>query len=238
MHPSPARVPRNRMSLPAAVIAVLIGAGCAGRVARIGEEPARPIVHHAITATLDVAAHSICVEDRVRLTAPPPAGEPWRFLLHEDLEIESVQHAGAALSFNVRSGWNPRHFWRRPPYAELGDYDLAREIAVLPPTRWEAEAPELVITYEGVIADSLHPPERAYGHSFETTTGRIVAEGAYLGGDTFWVPWGGEGAFTFDLEVAAPADWRTISQGDLRFAEGRGVVDFGRNSASVLDEGL
>jgi aminopeptidase N len=213
--------PRRRL-LPAALIAIFVAAKVAtAPAARAADEPARPIVHHEITASLDVAANSIRVEDRVRLAAPPPAGEPWRFLLHQDLEIESVQHDGTPLSFDSRAGWNPRHFWRRPPYAELGDYDIAREIAVLPPSRWRSETPELVITYAGVIADSLHPPERAYGHSFETTTGRIVAEGAYLGGAAFWVPWSGEGLFTFALEVVAPADWRTISQGDLRIAQER-----------------
>ncbi len=221
MHDNPAGIPRNCLLLGAAVIALVVGANAAAPAARASEEPARPIAHHDITATLDVEAHSIRVEDRARLASPPAAGEPWRFLLHEDLEIESVQHDGATLSFNARPGWNPRHFWRRPPYAELGGYDIAREIAVLPPSEWRSESPELVITYAGVIADSLHPPERAYGHSFETTTGRIVAEGAFLSGGTFWIPWGGEGLFTFALEVDAPSDWRTASQGDLMLAEVR-----------------
>ena len=177
-----------------------------------------PPVHHDVTATLNVAEHRVEVVDAVRLAAPLPVGREWRFLLHSGLEPTAARlgEDGPVLRISRFEGWNPRHFWRRPPYAELAGWDVAREIAVAPPPGgWGAEPPTIVLEYAGVIADSLLAPERAYDRSFETTTGRIVDAGAYLAGSTFWVPWSGSDPVTFDLEATGPVGWRTVSQGGL-----------------------
>jgi hypothetical protein len=181
------------------------------------EAPAPPVVRHEVSASLDVPAHRIDVTDVIHVTAPP-RGEPVRFLLNRNLEIRSVRLApdDARVTWRAGDRWDPRHFWRRPPYGELDGFEPAREVQVEPPAAgWGGTVVTLQVEYGGVIADSLHAPERAYGRSFETTSGRIVAEGAYLTGGTFWVPWSGDGLFAFDLTVESPADWRVISQGDL-----------------------
>ena len=93
-----------------------------------------------------------------------------------------------------------------------------------PPAGWGEKPPAITLRYGGVVADSLHAPERAYGRSFETTTGRIVDRGAYLAASTLWVPWSGDDLLRFDLTVRGPADWRVVSQGDLA----RDELDGGR----------
>jgi len=179
-----------------------------------------PVAHHRVEAALDVPAHRIAVLDAVRLAAAPGPGEPWRFLLHRDLRIEDIRLDGVELRWTARDGWSPRDFWARPPYAELERFAIARQVDVdAPPTGWGDAPPELTIRYAGVVADSLHAPERAYGRSFETTSGRIVDRGAYLAGGTFWVPWTGDDPFRFDLTVTGPASWRVVSEGDLALDE-------------------
>ncbi len=191
--------------------------------------PGCPPAHHDVRITaMDPATGRVAVEDVVRLDAPPAADAPWRFVLNRNLEVTSVRAGDEALAVTARPRFDPRHFWARPPYAELEGWDLVREFEVAPPRGGWGERPRrLALSYEGVIADSLHAPVREYGRSFETTSGRVVPEGAFLAGGTFWIPWSGEGLFTYDLTVASPAAWRTMSQGDLvedREADGARVM--------------
>ncbi len=184
-----------------------------------------PITHHRLETALDVAAQRITVQDDVTLAAVPRPGEPWRFLLHADLAIEDVRHGEVTLEWDAGDGWNPRHFWRRPPYAELARFEIAREVEVSPPpSGWGDGPPVLTVRYAGVIADSLHSPERAYGRSFEWTSGRIVEAGAFLSGSTFWIPWAGDDPFRFDLTVTSSVDWRVVSEGDLAADEASETV--------------
>lgn len=186
---------------------------------------AAPIEFHAIRASLDVPAHRIEVRDVVHIGRILPDDVPFRFVLNRHLDVAAVYASvgiGKALydenavPFTVQDRFDPKHFWEHPPYAELEGWDLVREIVVPPPPGgWGSEPPRLRVEYAGVIADSLHAPVREYGRSFESTSGRIVDEGAFLSAATFWVPWSGEGLFTYDLRVEGPAEWRMISQGDL-----------------------
>jgi hypothetical protein len=125
----------------------------------------------------------------------------------------------------IREGFKPRHFWERPDYERLDDYAVAREITLRSPAGGWPEAPRITLRYAGAVYDSLRPPEVAYGRSFETTSGLIDERGAYLAGSTFWIPWSGEGLFTFRLRVRVPTGWESVSQGE--WAE-RGKAEDGR----------
>ncbi len=203
-----------RLAVVAALILAVFGPARSVAAADLAFPPA----HHAVHAVLDVPGHRITVIDEVRLVRAPEAGEPWRFLLHSALEPTTARlgTGGPELAIEILERWNPRHFWKRPPYAELGNWDVAREIELAAPRGgWGATGPTIILEYAGVVADSLHRPERAYGRSFETTTGRIVDQGAFLAGGTFWLPWAGDAPASFDLTVEGPAGWRTVSQGRL-----------------------
>jgi hypothetical protein len=179
---------------------------------------AAPILRHEVQAKLDVPAHSLEAAAVVRFAAPA-AGEPIRFLLHRGLVVRGVarEPSGEPLTWRDSDRWDPRHFWSRPPYGELEAFEPAREVEVpAPASGWGGGIVALSVQYAGVVADSLHEPAESYGRSFETTSGRIVSQGAYLGGGTFWVPWSGDALFPFDLEVESPSDWRVVSQGELR----------------------
>jgi hypothetical protein len=179
---------------------------------------ATPVVRHEVRVALDVPAHRLEATDVVRFAAPAH-GEPVRFLLHRSLEIRhvAVEPAGEPTAWRDSDRWDPRHFWMRPPYGELEAFEPAREVEVpQPASGWSGGFVTLRVGYGGVVADSLHEPEESYGRSFETTSGRIVEQGAYLGGGTFWVPWSGDALFAFDLAVEGPAEWRIVSQGELR----------------------
>ncbi|NNE43642.1 MAG: hypothetical protein HKN12_05500 [Gemmatimonadetes bacterium] len=199
-----------------AVMAV-VGTVAMGLVAAPGPavaaSTASPILRHEVDVTLNVAENRLDAVDRIRVAAPA-SGEPVRFLLNRELDVRAVRTGGRDLDFQAHDRWFPRHFWRRPPFADLGEFEAAREIEVPePPVGWSAGVLTVEVEYGGVIADSLHSPERAYGRSFETTTGRIVERGAYLTGSTFWVPWSGDGLFPFEMTVSVPEEWRSVSQG-------------------------
>ncbi len=160
-----------------------------------------------------IEGHRLEVTDRVRFSGPPDPSAPLHLLLGRSLVLDAVTLEGEPLVFHEQEGFTPRHFWRRPPYDRLGDYDAAREITVSPPAKaWPAD-PVLVFRYAGAVYDSLHPPKVAYQRSFETTTGLIDERGALLSGTTFWLPWCGEGTFTYVLDAITPEGWESVSQG-------------------------
>lgn len=187
----------------------------------IEDSESKYVLQHLIDVRLDVPAHSIAVKDTVRIFYPETiksfngsSRKEIRFLLHRDLKIRSVRVNGKKVDAKPSDGWDPRHFWDRPPYAELEGFEIAQEYTL--PLKALTENPiRVVLEYSGVIADSLHAPDVAYGRSFETTSGRIVDQGAYLAGSTFWVPWFGDHLLLFDLTVDLPKEWKVISQGDL-----------------------
>ena len=209
----------RRSELPAPRRALLGIVACAATFTAV--LPAVPaaageVTHHDLRVRVDVRGSRIEVVDRVRV----PAGDV-RFLLHRDLAIQGIDGPRGPCTWMDEAHWNPRHFWDRPPYQELDAFDVVREIAVAAADT-DAAVLELTIRYAGVIADSLHAPDRAYGRGFESTSGRIVSEGAFLAGGTFWLPWFGDGLVTFDLTVETPAEWRVVSQGELAGDEATG----------------
>ena len=80
---------------------------------------------------------------------------------------------------------------------------------------------ELVIeiAYAGAVYDSLHAPEVAYQRSFEKTSGLIDERGAFLFGGSFWIPWVGEGTFTYELTTLTPEGWERTDLGHLTARE-------------------
>lgn len=150
-----------------------------------------------------------------------PTSKPASFVLHRGLEVGLAARLGSRspkrdLRVESLDRLDPRAHWRRPPYEALAGYEHGRTVLI----HWDdpsvlvwPESIDLVLSCSGVIADSLRAPDVAYGRSFETTTGLIENRGVYLSGGTFWVPWRPDELFTFDLMVASPDGWRTVSQG-------------------------
>jgi aminopeptidase N len=193
-----------------------------------------PSLQHDIRATIDPARNWLEVTDRVELAGPPGAEQPLYLLLHRDLEVESVDISGAPLVVDVGDGFNPRHFWKRPDYERLESYAAARELTIHPPAAGWPDEIRITLRYAGAVYDSLRPPEVAYGRGFETTHGLIGERGAYLAGQTFWIPWSGEDLFRYRLEASVPSGWESVSQGT--WAERRVTGDGRVESLWVVDD--
>jgi hypothetical protein len=172
-----------------------------------------PVVSHSIQAAIDPARNRLEVTDILEMGPTPDRSTPLHLLLHADLEVASIDLDGAALSFDAAKGFKPRHFWRRPDYARMDRYAVAREITVRPPDGGWPDAPRVTLRYAGAVYDSLKPPEVAYGRGFDTTSGLVGERGAYLAGSTFWIPWSGDQLFRYRLEATVPAGWESLSQG-------------------------
>lgn len=171
--------------------------------------------HHILTVSIDPATHTVSVRDSVRVPLRETDGKTLRFLLHRDLQLLGVHCERGTAFYDPAANFDPRHFWEHPPYDELAGFELATERTVHLPSGDLPDTVSFVIKYGGIIADSLHTPEVAYGRSFETTSGRIVDQGAFLSGASFWVPWFRDQLVTFDLKASAPLEWATVSQGQL-----------------------
>ncbi len=182
--------------------------------------------HHDLQAALSIGDHGLRVSDRITVESGPNRQAPLRFLLHRGLTLSRARLDSEELQSGVRDGFNPRHFWRRPPYDRLEDYEIAREWTLTAPEGgWPAKF-SVDLEYSGAVFDSLHAPKVAYQRSFETTTGLITQRGAFLSGATFWLPWCTDDTFTYDLIITTPADWESISQGRRahREVDGQGRI--------------
>jgi hypothetical protein len=189
-----------------------------GRAAEEAAPNARgwPILSHHVEASLEPGRHELVASDRwvVRAAAPDV---PYEFLLHRDLDVHSLRASrdGVAvpLQFEELPRWRPRDFWRRPPFRELAGYAVAREIRVQPPEGGWGNEITFEMDYAGAVYDSLHAPPVAYSRGFEQTSGLIDPRGAYLHGQSFWVPWSSEDRFVFELSTTLSHGWESMSQG-------------------------
>jgi aminopeptidase N len=192
----------------------LLGAAASAQGVRAAPaDPSRPVVRHDIQARIDPSASGLTVVDRMVVQPPSDADAPLHFLLNENLIVDGVELDGEPLAHRVRSGWQPRDFWRRPDFAELEAFAIARQHTLqAPPAGWPSPA-TITVRFHGVVLDSLKAPKVAYSRGFETTSGLILERGAYLEGATFWIPWTSEDLFTFRLQTVLPRGWHSMSQG-------------------------
>ncbi|MCA9727679.1 MAG: hypothetical protein KC729_08345 [Candidatus Eisenbacteria bacterium] len=205
------------------------------------ENPQRAaIVHHLVSARVDPDRNRLEASDRLTIVHPAgiPATTPFSFLLWRDLallEVSAVEGGDGAsndairLAFADRDRLQARSFWKRPPYDELGGYELARQVDLTLEGRstWP-ETLAVTVQYAGTVLDSLHPPRVAYARSFDTTAGLIMKEGAFLAGSTFWIPSRPEEVYTFELRAEVPQGWRSVSQGRMATARDNGDWNFTR----------
>lgn len=190
--------------------------------ARGGEIPANPsggiISHHSLRAAIDTTTAGLTVIDTLTILHRPAtsAAQKFPFMLARSLEIDGVE--GLGLGVTAQPGkLSPRDYWREPPYDELGGYDRARTIALIP-TQFDGLWPEsmrVVVRFHGTVYDSLRAPKAAYARGFENTAGLIDPRGAFLSGGTFWIPSRPDERFTFRCALETPSGWHGVSQGGL-----------------------
>jgi len=201
-------------------VSVLLVSPSLVAAAGIGDSPSGgAITRHSLHARIDPSTARLSVTDTVTIAHAPriPADQPFPVLLSRALAIEKSTGINLAVMAKSDSGLRPRDYWESPPYDELDGYERARTVWIAPEKAkgdWP-ESARIVLTYSGVVYDSLQPPKAAYARGFENTSGLIDPRGAFLSGGTFWVPSRPEERFTFRLAIETPADWRGVSQGAL-----------------------
>ncbi len=190
--------------------------------APIGDNPAGgAIASHRLTATIDPATASLVVADTLTIVHRPgiPRSVQFPVLLARSLKLTRVTGLDLPMVIHEER-LRPRDYWHSPPYEELGGYERARSIFLAPsgaPADWPEEV-RVVFIYEGVVCDSLRPPEAAYARGFETTSGLVDPRGAFLSGASFWVPSRPDERFTFRCTLRTPIGWRGVSQGKSLFS--------------------
>ncbi len=173
------------------------------------------IDHHRIAAWLSPDGAHLEIRDELSVASAAGSHEPLRFLLHRDLDVTSCRVDGRAVDLVEDVAFDPRHFWAHPDYAALASYGHAHEIEIAAPSDgWTADT-RVVLEYGGRVYEPLEAPEVEYGRSFETSSGLIDPRGAYLGGETFWLPSVPDDLVTFELTATVPDPWDVVSQGRL-----------------------
>ena len=153
-----------------------------------GAALAAGVVHHDLSVTIEPAAHTLSVRDRLTFPAPP-AGEVV-VTLHPGLN-PSVEEAGARLE---EAG---------------GDAGFSRYRLTLP-----AGATAATIAYRGAIDHPLEQVGEEYARGQQETRGTISEAGVFLTGASGWYPaLPGGGTLTFALAVDLPEGWDAVSQG-------------------------
>ena len=100
--------------------------------------------------------------------------------------------------------------------------------------RTAAPATTLRLSYEGPVDFGLGDQREEYTRGFRETTGLLNDKGVYLSGGTFWYPYFDSELIEFDVTVAQPHNWHTISQGNGTSRGGDGRARWQSNGA--MDE--
>jgi hypothetical protein len=179
-------------------------------------------VHHEVDVRLDPATAGLQATDRLTLVhaKDTPADLKTPFLLNSDLRISGITCVPALpIRWIDHERWEPRDFWDRPEYPELGGLDHARQVDLVLDTKQRgATWPEtllVIVRFEGTVYDSLKPPAAAYQRGFETSMGLIDPRGVFLAGGTLWHPHRFGQPFAFRVTTEIPADWEAVSQGEM-----------------------
>jgi hypothetical protein len=205
----------------AASIAILLVVGGVGGLA--GDLP-----RHEISGRIEPASHRLEVRDRITLP-PALAGAGLEFVLNARLEIagsdpplERVPLGDTAPLFGINSSGD--------------EADEAEEGVELARYRLQA-VPEdgvLELSYAGELYYELSDEREEYTRGFRETAGVIGEEGIFLSAATVWYPRFDDGLIEFELELAVPADWHVVSQGNGSSRDERGMARW--SSGGPMDE--
>ncbi len=193
-------------SFAAAVIVMLAAGAC----------PAADLMHHSMRISVYPPDNSLLAVDTVYVAGSHLESGRIVFLLNRSLEVADI-----GSPYGIK--WYSQEEIDPSALKEDADEDdrefisrgkgLFIEVVDPPPA---GELIPLVISFSGVLYDSLLPPDRNYSKGFATTTGLIDERGAYLSSESLWYPFQFDRSFTFRLTVDLPPDWMSVSQGALR----------------------
>ncbi len=174
---------------------------------------AEPAIEHHLMVRLNPGEKTLSVSDTVYFPGNW-GGREIHFLLHKDLhpqvstgvstaEIKLKQETG---KIDHRDFGLAKNKFKLPENIEIEHYSL-----ILPRSK-QAEI-ICLFEYSGKIDHPIEQISEEYARGFSESPGTISADGVYLAGSTYWVPWFNADLITFNLQILLPAEWDAVSQG-------------------------
>jgi aminopeptidase N len=192
-----------------AMLGILAYACCAAA----GVAPAP--IHHSIAVSIFPEEMSLRATDSIYVSSDHLTDGRIGFLINRSLAVENVTSPATITGWRLEEQVNPADFTADPDSDAIELAGRARGILIemgkIPAAGWFP----IVVTYAGVIHDSLQAPSKQYAQGFETTNGLIGDQGVYLANQSLWYPFTFDLMFTFRLTADVPADWMAVSQGAL-----------------------
>ena len=208
------------MSRPS-LAALLLALGLLPATA-ISQKP-RQVPRHEAIVSLEPAAGRIAVEDA--LTLPPAGGGTVEFLLNAALSIARSEPKAVEVPLGDVA-----------PF--FGNNGVARPEKGLALKRYRVDVPAagatLRLSYSGRVDVPLSDPKEEYTRGFRETPAALGAQGVYLAGSSFWLPYLGKELVSFRIEAAAPEGWHLVSQGSGTSRDEKGTARW--DSAGPVDE--
>lgn len=169
-------------------------------------------VRHALRVVLDPQTHRISVDDEIRI----PPGANLDFLLNARLQLTASEPSVREVPIGDRAA-----------FFGINASDQAAAGVTLKRYRALGSPAVVRLSYAGAVDFGLADQKEEYTRGFRETAGLLNEQGVYLAGSGFWYPYLGPDLIEFTLEVAPPAGWQVISQGDgtSRGADGRARWD-------------
>lgn len=169
------------------------------------------ISQHVLSVELRPDSHELIVTDRLTVRASDGL-QTITFSLAPSLHIERVTAIGGDRSPGRQDREIP--FQRETPEAD--------EVSIRLPdrrTEWMLEW-----RYRGIIKDPPREPRHLRFVTPSETSGHIGPEGIYLSSESKWYPDLAGSLASYDLQVALPAGWISVSQGTDPNASGHWSV--------------
>jgi len=183
------------------VLVVYVCAACSNKtgpskVSKSTQESAAALAHYSINLSLNPEQSTIEVTSEITLPKAVIDKGVVKFLLHEDLQVESpqAQIQKQAVIF--------------PPFKQMA------EQADVPLAQYEVKLPDQSSTLQLKYYGKIH---HALSETHNNTPGLISTDGVFLARSTAWYPiFDDAELLSFDLTIQVPKEWGAVSQGDLQ----------------------
>ena len=195
------------MNKPAITIILLAGFLVLGAGSAFG-------MHHSIAISLFPPDNSLLATDSIRVDAGDVEGSELMFLINGSLTVEDVSSDVNLIRWHTLEDFEPSTFIDDPDSEDVEFLSTAKGLFIeLGDLEGGTGELTVVVTYSGVLYDSLEAPPAAYAKGFGETSGLIDERGVFLTNESLWYPLQFDRMFTFTLRVDVPYDWMSISQG-------------------------
>jgi hypothetical protein len=199
-----------------AIAVFAFGAGAQDDVASPPELP-YSIVHHAITADLNIDNNYLTAIDRISFEREIKKAPSLTLLLRKGLEVSGVVYNDTDLDYESGLEVDPLWFEAKVDSEEAAYYQRAQAIVIpLSEDMAKKKKIDLTLSYEGVIQDSVASGEFSKDYVMDQITGVISRTGIYLGPEAIYYPTIPGQLFSFSVEAAVQEPFQLVTEGALQ----------------------